>query len=203
MILYWAQQTRAMTALWALEESGLSYRRSLVNIRKGEQDEPAYRAINPMGKVPALDDDGTIVTEAAAICAHVADRAPAAYLAPPIGDTMRGAWYRWLIYGPACIEPAYMQKFTGFSVDKRTAGWGSYELVIETLDRALAQGPWILGERFSMADVMLGSELRFGMGFKLVDPRDSFSRYVERCDARPAWRRAVQIDTEAAAALPA
>ncbi|MEX0809798.1 MAG: glutathione S-transferase family protein [Dongiaceae bacterium] len=194
MKLYWAPQTRAASALWVLEESGARYERSLVDIRAGAQMTAAYRAINPMGKVPALDDDGTIVTEAAAICAHVADRFPAASLAPPIGDPARGAYYRWLVFEPACIEPAFMQKHTGLEVDSTTAAWGSYDRVIDTLDAALATGPWILGENFTAADVMVGGAVRFGIAVKMIEPRPSFSAYVSRCEGRPAFQRAVLID---------
>jgi glutathione S-transferase len=194
MKLYWAPQTRSIQALWALEESGLTYERVLIDVRAGAQNSPRYRAINPMRKVPALEDDGTIVTESAAICAHVADRAPKADLAPPVGDSRRGAWYRWLFFAPGCIEPAFVQRFTGLTVEKSTAAWGSYDLVIDTLDGAVKKGPWILGERFSAADIMIGSGIRFGLLFKIVEPRPAFTEYVARCDARTAFKRAQAID---------
>ncbi|MDZ4737619.1 MAG: glutathione S-transferase family protein [Rhodospirillaceae bacterium] len=194
MKLYWAPKTRAMSAVWVLEEAGAQYERSLIDIRAGAQMTAAYRAINPMGKVPALEDDGTIVTEAAAICAHVADRFPAASLAPPIGDSARGAFYRWLVFEPGCIEPAFMQKHIGLEVDSVTAAWGSYDRVIDTLDTALATGPWILGENFTAADVMIGGAVRFGMAIGMIERRASFAAYVSHCEGRPAFQRALLID---------
>lgn len=200
MKLYWAPQSRSSQALRILEEAGAEYERVTVDIRAGAQNAPAFRAINPMGKVPVLEDEGVIVAESAAICAHVADRFPRAGLAPPPGDAMRGAYFRWLFFGPSCIEPAIVQKFTGLDIDKATAGWGSYALVLDTLEEALASvGPWILGETYSAADVVIGSGLNFGMMFELIEPRAAFSAYVERFRARPAIQRATEIELQAGA----
>ncbi|QPC44871.1 glutathione S-transferase family protein [Kaustia mangrovi] len=200
MKLYWAPQSRSSQALRILEEAGAEYERVTVDIRAGGQDDPAFRAINPMGKVPVLEDEGVIVAESAAICAHVADRFPQAGLAPPPGDPMRGAYFRWLFFGPSCIEPAIVQKVTGLDIDKATAGWGSYALVLDTLEEALSSvGPWILGETYSAADVVIGSGLNFGMMFELIEPRAAFSAYVERFRARPAIQRATKIELQAGA----
>jgi glutathione S-transferase len=195
MKLYWAPRTRSSRAVWMLEEAGLPYERVLVDIRNGEQSTQAYRAINPMMKVPALVDGEAKVAESAAICAYVAERAPAAGLAPPPGDPLRGAYLHWLFFAGSCIEPAYTQKFTGLQLPVSSAGWGTYERVVDVLDGALAQGPWILGERFSAADVMIGSDLRFGVElFKIVDPRPNFTAYLDRCRERPAFRRMMAIE---------
>lgn len=199
MKLYWSPRTRSSQALRILEEAGASYERVLIDVFSGAQNEPGYRAVNPMGKVPALEDEGVIVTESAAICAHVADRFPEAGLAPPVGDPRRGTYYRWLVFSPACIEPAYTQKFTGLEMDKSMAGWGSYELVLDTLEQALSgEGPWLLGEQFSAADVIIGSALNFGLQFEIVEPRPTFSAYTERFNARPAIKRAAEIETAGA-----
>jgi glutathione S-transferase len=199
MKLYWAPQTRSFTALWVLEEAGAPYEREHVDIRAGAQDAPAYRAINPMRKVPALVDGEMVVAEQGAICAWVADRFPAARLAPAADDPQRGRYLRWLFFAGNCIEPAYMQKFSGWSTEKSRAGWGTYEVVVDALEEALKPGPWILGERFSAADVMIGAGVYFGLGFNILESRPPFEAYNERCAARPAFQRAVAIEAEAAA----
>jgi len=195
MKLYWAPQSRAFRALWMLEEAGCPYERVLVDIRKGAQSSPSFRAINPMMKVPALADGEARVAESAAICAYVAERVPEAKLAPPVGDPDRGRYLQWLFFSGGCIEPAYTQKFTKLELTTSQAGWGSFDRVIDVLTEALEQRPWILGERFSAADVMLGADLNYGVNiFKLVEPRPAISAYIARCTARPAFRRATEID---------
>jgi glutathione S-transferase len=193
-------RTRSFSALWILEEIGAPYERELIDIRRGDQDKPAYRNINPMGKVPALVDGAVVVAEQGAICAWLADRFPEVGLAPTVADPLRGLYLRWLFFAGNCIEPAYMQKLMGWTTTKSQAGWGNYELVVEVLDRALARGPWILGERFSAADVMIGSGVHFGLAYELLERRPAFGAYDARCTARPAFARASAIDGEAATA---
>lgn len=195
MKLYWAPRTRSFRALWMMEEAGLPYERELIDIRSGAQQSPEYRAINPMMKVPALADGEAVVSESAAICAYVADKAPEAGLAPGIGDPARGAYLKWLFFSAGCVEPSYLEKAMGLSItNTAAAGWGNFDRVMGVLDEALRSGPWILGGRFSAADVMLGSDLHFGMAFKLVEPRPSFETYVARCRERPAYARAAAIE---------
>ena len=203
MKLYWCPQTRSFRALWMLEEAGRPYERVLVDIRKGGQNNPEFRAVNPMGKVPALADGEAKVAESAAICAYVAERCPEAKLAPALGDPARGRYLHWLFFAAGCIEPAFTQKLTGFSVPggTSTAGWGSFDRVIEVLEQAVAPGPWLLGERFSAADVMIGSDLHFGVTLlKVVPERPAIAAYLGRCRARPAWQRATAIEEAAAKA---
>src|SRR5262249_12798946 len=146
MKLYWAPQTRSFRALWMMEEVGRPYERVLIDIRKGAQSTPEFRAINPMMKVPALVDGGATLAESAAICAFVAARVPEAKLAPALGDPLRGRSHHWLFFAAACIEPAYTQKFLKFELNTSQAGWGSFERVIDVLAETLRPGPWILGE---------------------------------------------------------
>jgi glutathione S-transferase len=188
MKLYWCPQSRAITALWMMEETGIPYERELIDIRAGSQSTPEYAAINPMMKVPALEDGPVKVAETGAVLAYVAERVPEAQLAPPVGDPKRGDYLRWLFFGPM-IEAAFTQKVTGLDLASSTAGWGSYDRVIDVLEAGVKDGPWLLGERFSAADVMIGSSLHFGMMFKLIEPRPAFAGYVERCAARPAFQR--------------
>jgi glutathione S-transferase len=194
MKLYWSPRSRSFTALWLMEETGQPYERVLTDISTGAQKTPEYLKINPMGKVPALTDGETAVAEAAAICAYVADRTPQANLAPPIGDPLRGRYLQWLFFAPGCIEPAMVQAATKLEMKSVAAGWGSTTQVMDVLDGALEKGPWILGETFSAADIVIGSGLNFAVRlFKMLPARPSFDRYIERCVARPAFQRAEKI----------
>ena len=195
MQLYWWPKTRSLRALWMLEEAGCAYERVPVNITQGGQKDPGFLAVNPMGKLPALADGEAKVAESAAICAYIADKFPDTGLAPLIGDPRRGRYLHWLIFAPACIEPAFTQKFGGVNLPEASAGWGSYDRVFSVLEHVLADGPWILGESFSAADVMIGSDLWFGIeAFKIVEAKPAFRAYLDRCLARPALQRALAID---------
>lgn len=194
MKLYWSPRTRSFTALWLMEETGQPYERVLVDLATGGQRTPEYLAVNPMGKVPALQDGDATMAEAAAICAYVAERYPDAKLAPPVGDPRRAKYLYWLFYGPGCIEPAIVQLATKIEMNPVAAGWGDAQRVIDVLDAALQKGPWLLGEEFSAADIVIGSGLNFGVRlFKMIPSRPSFDGYIARCMARPAFQRAEKI----------
>jgi glutathione S-transferase len=194
MKLYWAPRTRSFSALWLMEEAGQPYERVLTDLSKGEHKSPEYLAINPMGKVPALQDGKATLAEAAAICAYVAERYPQAKLAPPLGDPLRARYLYWLFFSPGCIEPAMVQLATKIEMNPTAAGWGDAKLVFDVLDAALSKGPWLLGDSFSAADIMVGSGLNFAVRlFKLAPSRPSFDRYIDRCAARPAFQRAGAI----------
>jgi glutathione S-transferase len=191
MKLYWAPRSRSFSALWLMEETGQRYERVLTDISKGAQKTPEYLAINPMGKVPALQDGDATLAEAAAICAYVAERYPEAKLAPPPGDPLRAKYLYWLFFAPSCIEPAMVQVATKIEMNPISAGWGNAQQVFDVLDTALAEGPWILGENFSAADIAIGSGLNFAVRlFKMVPSRPAFDRYIDRCAGRPAFQRA-------------
>ncbi len=196
MKLYWSPNTRSTRALWLLEEAGLPYERVKLDLAAGEHKQPAFLAVNPMGKVPALTNGEAKVAESAALCAYVADLAPDSGLAPPIGDPDRGRWLQWLFFSAGCVEPAYMQKAMGWTIDRPSlAGWGGYDAVMDVLDQALSTGPWLLGDRFTAADVMVGTDLHFGVRlFKFVESRPNFEAYIDRCEARPAFQRAAAIN---------
>jgi glutathione S-transferase len=194
MKLYWAPRTRSFSALWLMEETGQPYERVLIDLSAGAQKTAEYLAINPMAKVPALQDGDATLAEAAAICAYVAERYPEAKLAPPLGDPGRAKYLYWLFFSPGCIEPAMVQVATKVEMPSVAAGWGEAQRVFDVLDAALAKGPWILGERFSAADIIVGSGLNFAVKlFKMVPSRPSFDRYIEACSARPAFQRASVI----------
>jgi len=140
-----------------------------------------------------MDGDAAL-GEAAAICAYIADRYPETKLAPAATDPLRARYLQWLFFSPSCIEPALIQLFTKLEVPASTAAWGSATQTFDVLDAALQKGPWILGENFSAADIMLGSGLNFAVRmFKMVPPRPSFDAYIDRCVARPAFQRAEKI----------
>lgn len=194
MKLYWSPRSRSFSALWLMEETGQPYERVLTDISTGAQKTPEYLAINPMGKVPALQDGDVTVAEASAICAYVAERYPEAKLAPPVGDPRRAKYLQWLFFSPGCIEPAMIQIFTKVEVPSSTAAWGSATQVFDVLDAALEKGPFLLGDTFSAADIMIGSGLNFAIRhFKIVPPRPSFDRYIDACAARPAFQRATAL----------
>jgi glutathione S-transferase len=193
MKLYWSPRSRSFSSLWLMEEAGQLYERVLIDITSGAQKTPEYLAINPMGKVPALADGEATLAEAAAICAYVAERCPQAKLAPPLGDPARAKYLYWLFFVPSCVEPAMVQLATKIEINPVSAGWGDATRVFDVLDDALSKsrGPWILGETFSAADVMVGSILNFAVRlFKMAPTRPSFDRYLDTCAARPTFQRA-------------
>ena len=194
MQLYWSPRSRAFAALWLMEEAGQPYERVLTDISTGAQRKIEYLVINPMGKVPALKDGEVTLAESAAICAYVAERCPEAKLTPPIGDPQRARFLYWLFFAPGCIEPAMVQIATKLEINSVAAGWGDAQRVFDVLDAALAKGPWILGEDFTAADIVIGAGLNFAVRmFKMVPPRPSFDAYIARCVARPAFQRAEKI----------
>lgn len=202
LTLYHAAPSRSSIAHWMLEEIGQPYELHLLDLKKGENREAKYLSINPMGKVPALKHGDVIITEAAAICCYLADAFPQAGLAPPIGDTRRGAYLKWLFFGPSCVEPAVTDKaFRRAEAPPRgTLGYGDYDTVMNVLADAVRAGPYLLGQQFTAADVVIGSGLRWGMAFKLIPERPEFTAYTARLAARPACKRAQTKDAELMAA---
>jgi len=196
MKLYWCPKTRAIRAIWMIEELGVPCERILIDIRDpAAKNDPAFRRVSPMGKVPALEDGDTRLWDSGAICAYLADQYPAAGLAPAIGSADRGAYLQWLMYTNAVIEPAMAEKFSNSPVAAGSHGWGSFELMLGVLRDGLAQGPWILGRRFCAADVLLGTACFFMRQFKVLDSEPALGAYIERCLARPAFQRAMALES--------
>jgi glutathione S-transferase len=202
LTLYHAAPSRSSIVRWMLEEIGEPYEIQLLSLSKGENRAPDYLAVNPMGKVPALRHGDAVITEAAAICAYLADEFPRAKLSVPIGDSRRGPYLKWLFFGPSCIEPAMMDRAFPRKEEARRAalGYGDFDTVIKVLTDAVARGPYILGGEFTAADVVIGSTLRFGMLFKLLPEQPEFTAYTGRLAQRPALQRAEAKDKELAAA---
>src|SRR5947207_8030425 len=202
LTLYHAAPSRSSITRWVLEETGEPYDIHLLSLSKGDNRTPEYLAVNPMGKVPALKHGDTVITEAAAICAYLADEFPRAKLNVPIGTPRRGVYLKWLFFGPGCIEAAMIDRASPRKEEPRRAmlGYGDFDTVMDVTAKAVATGPYLMGEQFTAADVVIGSGLRFGMMFKMVPERPEFTGYVARLAERPALKRATEKDNALAAA---
>ncbi len=188
--LYYHPYSRASASVWALEEAGVPYELQVIDIMKGEQKSPELMARNPMGKLPTLVDGEVVVSEAAAIALYLADRYAPGRLAPALDSGQRGSYLRWAFFAPSVIEPAVMARGSGWQVKEGAAGWGSYASMIAAAQSAIEGKPFVLGDTFSMADVVFGGTLRFMLDFKQIDPNPVFQAYVERLNQRPAYQRA-------------
>jgi glutathione S-transferase len=196
LIFYTNPRSRGRIVRWMLEEIGQPYRTEVLDYGT-TMKAPAYLAINPMGKVPALRHGDVVVTEAAAICAYLADAFPQAGLAPPHGDRLRGSYYRWLFFAAGPVEAAVSNKAFGFVVPPEregTIGYGSFQRVMDTLEQAVSGGNYLVGDKFTAADVYAGSQIGFGLMFKTFEPRPAFQHYWQRITVRPAYARARALD---------
>jgi glutathione S-transferase len=202
LTLYHASPSRSSIARWMLEEIGEPYDLHLLSLAKGEQRAPDYLAVNPMGKVPALKHGDAVITEAAAICTYLADEFPHARLNVPVGDPRRGTYLRWLFFAPSCIEPAITDRAFPRKEEPRRGmlGYGDFDTVMAVVAAAVEPGPYLMGEQFTAADVVLGSTLRWGMMFGILPKRPEFVAYVGRLEQRPALKRAIALDQELASA---
>jgi glutathione S-transferase len=196
--LYHASPSRSSIVLWLLEELGQPYDIKLMKLSEGDNLKPEYLAINPMGKVPALDHRRTVITETAAICTYLADEFPQAKLNVPVGDVRRGVYLKWLFFGPGCFEPAVIDRAAPRKEPPQRAmlGYGDFDTAMNVVAKAVEKGPWLMGEQFTAADVVIGANVRWGMQFKLVPERKEFLDYAARIAARPAARRAEAKDKQ-------
>jgi glutathione S-transferase len=191
IIFYHNPMSRARVVHWMLEEVGAPYRIESVDLSKGEQKKPPFLAVNPMGKLPTIMHRGTVVTETGAICTYLADAFPAAGLAPRLDEPARGSYLRWMFFGAGCLDSALIDRMLARPAPERTSalGYGRYEDVMEALEKAITPGPYILQDRFSAADVYIGSQIGFGMRTKSIEPRPAFQAYLGRLLQRPAYQR--------------
>ena len=202
LTLYYHPRSRGTIVRWMLEELEVPYSISFVDIYKGDQRSPEFLALNPMGKLPTLCHGDVTITETAAICLYLADAFPEAELAPPIGDPLRGPYLMWCVFYPGCLEPAFTDRWLGRTdINPVQAGYGDLERTMARISMALSSSPWLLGDRFSTGDVLVGSALSFAglLGMPIEDP--VLNDYVARINARPARQRASEAD--AALADPA
>ncbi len=201
LTLFHASPSRSTTVHWMLEEIAEPFDLHVLDLKKGDSRSSDYLAINPMGKVPALRHGDAIFTESAAICLYLADAFPRAGLGVPVGDPNRGPFLKWLFFAPGCIEPAIVDRaFKRVEEAPRgSLGYGDFDTTMNVTADALAPGPYLLGDRFTAADVVIGSTLRWGMLFRIIPERPAFVAYVDRLTARPAFRRASAKDEKLAA----
>ena len=194
LIFYTNPMSRGRIARWMLEETGAGYETVVLDYASTMKQEP-YLSINPMGKVPAIVHRGHVVTECAAICAYLADAFPGAGLAPPTTD--RADYYRWMFYAAGPVEQAVTNRSMNFAPtdqQQRMAGYGNYDLAVDTLEKAVSAHPYIAGDSFTAADVYVGSQVVWGVQFGTLPKRDAFAAYADRITAREAYKRANDID---------
>ncbi|MGD1883667.1 MAG: glutathione S-transferase family protein [Paracoccaceae bacterium] len=198
LTLYTNPMSRGRIARWAIEELATPYKTVLLDYGSSMKA-PDYLAINPMGKVPAITHGDIAVTECAAICAYLGDAFPQAGLAPPVDGALRGPYYRWLFFGAGPVEAAVTNRSLGFDTEGQESqmGYGAFDHVMNALEGALRDREYLVGDSFTMADVYLGSQISWGLGFGTMEERPGFRAYVERITARPAAKRAAEIDDAA------
>ena len=195
MKLYYGPRTRAFTGLWMMEESGLPYELKRVDIRAPSHPDAALLAVNPMGKLPALEDGPNKLGETAALLLYVAEKAgPAKKLAPAIDSPQRGRFLQWLMFAPAVVEPAMVERMNKTPENTVQSGWGDYKRMEKALMDAMTPGQWLLGDTFTAADLYIASMLRFGMQFGMIDKQKPFEEFTARASARPAFVSASAIE---------
>ncbi|SFG70375.1 glutathione S-transferase family protein [Methylobacterium gossipiicola] len=193
--LYHAPQTRSTGVRVLLAELGAPHRLHVLNMKAGEHRAAAYLAVNPMGKVPALTRGDTVVTEQAAIYLYLADLFPEAGLAPGLDDPLRGPYLRWMVYYGSSFEPAVIDRALQREAGPRAmSAYGDFDTVMTTLTEALAKGSYLLGERFSAADILWGTALGWTTSFKLVPETPTIRDYIARTNGRPAATRIAAED---------
>lgn len=199
--LYYAPRTRAFTALWLLEELGQPYELESFAIRDGRHKKDDYLALNPMGKVPLVVHEGVPVSETGAIALYLADRI-GSELAPKMDDALRPAFLRWMFFAGSVTEPAFGEKFFKWDLPASSVAWGSFADMKRTLTDGISPGPWLLGENFSVADIVVGASARFGVMFGAFDKEGPIADYVSRLSAREAFKRAEVIEARESERFP-
>jgi glutathione S-transferase len=195
-----APQSRSGGTRALFEELGVEYDLHVLNLKANEQRQPAYLAINPMGKVPAIRHGEALITEQPAVFIYLADLYPTAKLAPPIGDPLRGPYLRWMVFYGSCFEPAVVDKSQQHApAAPATSPYGDYDTMLKTLTDQLARGPYLLGDTFTAADVLWGTALNWTTMFKLVPELPVIRAYIDRVVSRPAMQRAAAADAALAA----
>jgi glutathione S-transferase len=199
--LFHAPHTRSSGTRVLLEELGAPHILRVLDMKAGEQRQPGYLAVNPMGKVPAILHGDALVTEQVAIYLYLADLFPEAGLAPVIGDPLRGPYLRWMVFYAACFEPAIVDRaMNRDSGAQMMSPYGDYDTMLRTVVTQLRTGPWLLGERFTAADVLWGTSLTFATAFKMVPELPEIMAYLARFKTRPAVARAQAKDADLVAA---
>jgi glutathione S-transferase len=190
IVLYHHPFSRAAGVVWMLEELGIPYELRFVDIMQGAQKSAELVALNPMGKLPTLVDGDAVVTESAAIGLYLADRYSLGRLAPRPDDPARATYLRWSLFAPSVIEPGSLAKAAHWEFKPSQAGWGDHESMLRAMESAVSGREYLLGDHFSMADVIFGGTLRYMLRFNMLETRPAFAAYSDRLGARPALQRA-------------
>lgn len=186
---YFNSMSRALTSDWMLRELDVEHERIVIDIQAGEQNAPEYRAINPMGKVPTLVDSDVVITEAAAICAYLADKFAEKRFAPPPSSPERGQYYRYLFFSGTTLEPLLSITSLGVEdIKPHTMGWGDMPRAMAAVESMTPATDWALGETFTAADVVFGGTLAFFCGFNMMTASPKVASYVERIKSRTAYQ---------------
>jgi len=198
--LYHHPFSRAAHTLWTLEEVGEPYKLEFVDIMTGAQKSPPVIELNPMGKIPVLVDGDTVVTENAAISIYLADRYASGRLAPKLDDPRRGTYLRWSVFAPSVIEPGATAKQAGWEFKPGQVGWGDHAAMVKAMEHAIAGRTYLLGDMFSIADVIFGGTIRFMLQFGMLEANPTLSAYAQRLGERPACQKAEARNAEIAKA---
>lgn len=197
--LYYSPQTRATGVRVLLEELGAPYDLHVLNMKAGEQRQPGYLAVNPLGKVPAIRHREALVTERVAITIYLADLFPQAGLTPGLDDPRRGPYLRWIAYYGSSFEPAVIDRFMKREpASLSLSPYADFDTMLGALESALAKGPYLFGDQITAADILWGGNFSWTMMFGLVPKKDVFVRYTERVTARPAFQKVTKADEEMA-----
>ena len=196
VVLHHHPHTRAANVVWLLEEVGCEYTLEYVDLKAGAHKQDGFKALNTMGKIPTLLDGDAVVTEVAAIGMYLADKYAPGRLAPALDAPERGTYLRWICYGPSVIEPGCMAKAANWEFKPQSAGWGTYDEMLATIDTAIDDGPFLLGETFTMADMLFGGTVGWMMQFGMLPKKPAWEAYVARLEERPARRRSREINAK-------
>ena len=191
--LYAAPRTRSFGVYWLLEEIGVPFEVKRLDLEKGEHKTAAYRKLNPFGKVPALVYGAAVLTERAAICTYLADKYAPGKFAPGLSDPRRGDYLRWMFFSVGNLEPLFLAKFMQLDLPSVQSPYGTFDEANRVMDDAVAKGPYLLGEQFTAADIMMGTMIRWGLMWELV-AGPHLSDYVKRLEARPAFQRTLVFE---------
>lgn len=194
---YHSPWSRSSGVFWLLEELGQPYEIEIIDIRAPGGVPEAYRAVQPNKKVPAIEHEGVIVTERAAICLYLTETFPQAGLAPQVGDKTRPAFLTWLVYCDSVLDPALAAKAQGWEYNASSFSFGSFDDMVRNVEATLAQRPYAAGDKFTAADTQLASGVHYAINIlKVLPDRPVFSDYLARTTERPAFQRAMARDAE-------
>jgi glutathione S-transferase len=193
LTLYYAPRTRSIRALWMLEEIGCPYEAKIVDVMAGKGRTAEYLALNAHGKVPTLIHDGAVIPDSTAILLYLADSFPEAKLGPPVGDPARGPYLAWMLYTTGVLEPALTAKANGWVYTASRVAWGSYDDLVTRL-RSAASRPYVMGDHFTAADILIGGTIRFASQYGWLPKEPAFDDYMARLAERPAFQRAAKMD---------